>query len=161
MTLRAEKHPNWKGGRYIDSSGYVQIRLAPYKYEREHRVVMQQMLGRPLKDGEIVHHRNGDKTDNRQSNLELKTSSEHTRQHWEEGGQGAFGQTARPPALCHPDRPHYAHTQCVQCYMNEAQKRYTAKNPELVQKSKRLSRLKNREATNAKRRRDRALAKQT
>jgi hypothetical protein len=37
----------------------------------EHRIVMAQMLGRPLFDDESVHHRNGDRLDNRPTNLEL------------------------------------------------------------------------------------------
>lgn len=38
----------------------------------EHRYVMQQSLGRPLRKNETIHHRNGDKTDNRLENLELR-----------------------------------------------------------------------------------------
>lgn len=37
----------------------------------EHRLVMARQLGRPLEDDEVIHHLNGDRTDNRLSNLEL------------------------------------------------------------------------------------------
>ena len=54
------------GGRRIDKSGYAYVGNRP-----EHRLVMEQMLGRPLERWENVHHINGIRHDNRPENLEL------------------------------------------------------------------------------------------
>lgn len=53
----------------------------------EHRAVAEQMLGRPLRPGEVVHHIDGDKRNNAPENLAvLPSQSEHMRLHLNEGG---------------------------------------------------------------------------
>lgn len=50
-------------------------------FQDEHRYVMEKHLKRKLKDNEVVHHINGDKSDNRIENLQVMTLSEHSSLH--------------------------------------------------------------------------------
>ena len=84
-----EKSGRWDGGRFIGPNGYVRIinpdpqpakASSSKRYLMEHRVVAEQMIGRPLKKGEVVHHVNLIKTDNRPSNLMVLPSISAHRQ---------------------------------------------------------------------------------
>lgn len=64
------------GGWHTNSSGYVQRFVGGRKTaEFQHRFVMELIVGRPLKRQETVHHRNGQRDDNRPENLELWSTS--------------------------------------------------------------------------------------
>lgn len=65
--------------QYTDSRGYVILYHLDAEGRRchtaEHRHVMEQAIGRALRPGETVHHKNGVRNDNRLENLELWSSS--------------------------------------------------------------------------------------
>ena len=77
-----KKHPRWKGGKYISKFGYVYIYKPEYAtnprgYIKEHRYLVEQKIGRRLREDEVIHHVNGDKLDNRLENLEIINPAEH------------------------------------------------------------------------------------
>lgn len=68
-------------GVSLKPNGYYEITRGKHKGQSIHVVIMESLIGRRLHKNEVVHHKNGCKTDNRISNLELMTRSEHSRIH--------------------------------------------------------------------------------
>lgn len=72
---RLKNNPAWKGGRIKNFLGYLKINSPnhPFRMENayvyEHRLIVEKYIGRYLKNSEIVHHINKDRTDNRIENL--------------------------------------------------------------------------------------------
>lgn len=85
---RRAAHHSWKGGRIALPRGYVGVKATSSDrefctpnssgYVAEHRLVMGRAIGRPLEAHETVHHINGDKTDNRLENLQLRSGNHGT-----------------------------------------------------------------------------------
>lgn len=69
------KHWNWKGG-HVTRSGY-RITYRSGRRDYEHRLIAEEMLGRPLKSDEVVHHIDGNRLNNAPENLMVMPVSEH------------------------------------------------------------------------------------
>jgi DNA-binding transcriptional regulator YiaG len=83
------KNPKWRGGRIKRPDGRICVYAPDHPganlyggtHILEYRLIAEQITGRPLFNNEIVHHKNGDATDNRLENLEVITQSEHAKTH--------------------------------------------------------------------------------
>lgn len=81
-----ERNGFWKGGRIRDKGGYVLVKCRQHPfasktgYVREHRLVVEAKIGRYLLPNEVVHHKDGNTSNNTPSNLELfDSNSTHIR----------------------------------------------------------------------------------
>lgn len=82
---KRELNPNWSGGRKIRKDGYI-LTIAPddhpypsdtssgTRYILEHRLIMEQKLGRYLTPEEVVHHLDENPSNNHPDNLALLPS---------------------------------------------------------------------------------------
>ena len=87
ISRRGKRSSNWKGGRKVNIHGYVEIYKPEHQnadvsgYVKEHVFVMSEKIGRAILKGEVVHHKNEIRDDNRIENLRLMPRGDHARLH--------------------------------------------------------------------------------
>lgn len=97
--------------RRITKRGYAEIYVGAGHHlakesgwAPEHRVVGETVLGRKLRDGELVHHRDHTKANNAPSNLEALNRADHCRHHNPRQGTGSLhcprGHLRNKPGEC-------------------------------------------------------------
>lgn len=99
----------------------------PYRY----RWIMEQHLGRPLSSDEHVHHRNGDRTDDRLENLQLLSPTEHATLHSADRIAGRMANWLYEWSAKHPacvecgttERQHEGKGLCGRCYFRLRKRR--------------------------------------
>lgn len=76
-TRQLDQNPAWRGGKIVDKDSYILVKAPGHPnrdrhgYVRDHRLVMEAVLGRLLEADEVVHHRDENKQNNDPSNLEI------------------------------------------------------------------------------------------
>ena len=102
-SFAGDQNPNWKGGRRVDSRGYIEINVGEdhpmaskgSRYVGEHRLVMAEKLGRMLTSDEIVHHIDENKQNNDPANLEIEDRSTHMTRHYANKPRPSAGKQPR------------------------------------------------------------------
>ena len=77
---------NTYGRKFVTAPEWYKGKRYRGRYALQYRVIAEKMIGRALKENEIVHHKDGDKRNNSESNLQVMTKSKHTQHHGYEKG---------------------------------------------------------------------------
>ena len=71
--------------RKLNNKGYMTLKIVhpdgKSEWVLEHRIIKEKEVGRKLLRCECVHHKNGDRTDNRPDNLEVVDVKQHAKIH--------------------------------------------------------------------------------
>lgn len=94
------KRANGTGCVYLSSNGYYVLQIGKNSWFL-HRLIMENHIGRKLRDDELVHHINERKDDNRIENLQIMSKAEHMIEH-------------RKGVFLNPNNTH-THKQCPMC----------------------------------------------
>jgi hypothetical protein len=108
-----ELNSGWKNGRTVTKTGYVRVRHHN-TYILEHRLIMETRLGRALVPGEMVHHINGNPSDNRMENLKLVTAKTHGEEHVLKVWSRTYSCCKRCGTT---ERRHSSRGLCTRCHM--------------------------------------------
>lgn len=138
--IAGAKHWNWRGGRSQPKGRHILVHApghprAHKNYVREHILIAERALGKPLPPKAVVHHANEVKDDNANSNLViLQSQGEHAALHsrlrtWRAGGNpwverlcGNCG-TVKPLAEFRQS-PRRRHPWCSNCVLLTDRRRY-------------------------------------
>lgn len=84
-SYNGQSHHGWRAGLTKTSGGYLQFTSSEANGcnagKLLHRVVAEWLIGRPIREGEHVHHIDGNKLNNDPNNLEVMKASDHVRLH--------------------------------------------------------------------------------
>ena len=112
-----------KGGNRIFMGDYWRVYLPGGKTIAEHRMIMEKKIGRFLLPGELVHHIDGNKTNNSIENLEIVNPSKHSQIH-----NGLNQRWAILHEKCRECGtviiPHLANGLCRKCYGRNSQREW-------------------------------------
>lgn len=79
------KNANWRNGLTVNSQGYLTFSASSangaHAGKALHSVIAEWAIGRPLSEGEVVHHIDRNKLNNDPENLEVMSATDHAHLH--------------------------------------------------------------------------------